>query len=136
MDEPPLDGFPDDRRAHPRREEDVVLRSDLARLTDGIWAHRGKIVAIVAGITWLATSLGYRYVGPTHDVQQLRQEMRLSDSVMNGRVTLVEQRQARIAERLSSMEEQMRFVVYLQCVAMKPDLRPPTCFTIIQQARQ
>jgi len=72
---------------------------------------------------------------PTHDVAELRGEMRKADSVASIRITRVEERQQRIMGEMQEVKEQLRFVIYLQCVTIKPDQRPPTCFPIIQQAR-
>lgn len=116
----PIGGIPD-RRQRKRREEDD--EAEIARTIAHLFLHRGKLMAVVSTIvgflTWFFTSLGYRYVGPRDDLRALDQKFTARDSLMAIRVTRLEDRQDEIMNRIAQFEEQLRFVVFLQCASMR-----------------
>jgi hypothetical protein len=129
-DVPPTGGFPD-RRHETRREDDAIkekMEVWLARMLVSRFRAGAVLTGIVATLTWFFTSLGYRYTGPADDIRALDRKFTARDSIMNVRVTRIEDGQALIRDQLQSITESLRFIIYIQCTGMPRDSRPATCY--------
>jgi hypothetical protein len=116
-DIPPTGGF-HDRRESERRQEDAISR-DMETWVARLFIHRGKLVALASAITFTFTSLGFRVLGPTQEIKGLDQKFTTRDSLMNLRVSRLEDNQGRMQVQLDAIQTQLVFVAYLQCVQMK-----------------
>lgn len=96
--------------------------------TARLFVHRGKLVFMASLATFLFTSLGFRILGPSQDLKALDQKFTARDSVMNIRVTRMEEGQAQIRDQLANIAESVRFIVYIQCTNIPRDARPATCY--------
>lgn len=130
-DFPPPGGFPD-RRHDTRRDDDKVaqeLEVGLLRF----FFHRGRLMSLVAGATFLFTSLGFRILGPSADLKALDQKFTAKDSIMSVRVSRIEDGQSQIRAELQSIAESMRFLTYMACQATDKDRRPNTCYVVAKE---
>lgn len=130
-DIPPTGGFPE-RRQRYQREEDR-LSHGMESWVATLFVHRGKLMALVSILTFLFTSLGYRILGPSQDIKALDAKFTAKDSIMNVRMTRMEDSQGQIKEQLASISESMRFLTYMACQATDKDRRPSTCYVVAKE---
>lgn len=129
---PPTGGFPPERRQRFQREEDR-LAHDMESWVATLFVHRGKLVALVSILTFLFTSLGFRILGPSADIKELDKKFTTKDSVMNVRMTRMEDSQGQIKEQLASLVESIHFLTYMACQATDKDRRPATCYVVAKE---
>lgn len=131
-DEPPLGGFPVERRHESRREDDRYAHA-MEGWVATLFIHRGKLMALVSILTFLFTSLGFRILGPSQEIRALDQKFTAKDSIMSVRVNRIEDSQAQIREQLQQLSESMRFLTYMACQATQKDRRPNTCYVVAKE---
>lgn len=121
------DGHPYDRREEPRREDDEanIIRG-YARWAQLMFFHRGKVMVLVAALTWLGTTLGFSYVGPTQEIARVEKKVdTLARRVGNVEATVAEGN----ADR-EQIKSRLEFVVYMNCTMMRrtdPNAVPSLC---------
>lgn len=136
---------PDDRRHTERRDEDVeravAVETQTAREA---WAalmliKRGPLLAyatmIASAITFMLTTLGFRYVGPAQDIKALDAKFSRADSLMDVRMIRVEDGIGRGGNDVRELRESVRFLTYVVCIQVRrqdPAASPPGCDPIIQ----
>jgi len=99
--------------------------------------HRGKLAIIVSLLSIAGTSAGFRWIGPSHDITELRQLSAQKDSVVSARVSRLEDGLTRLADQFRTYEEGQRFQSYMICtlVGQSPAIAPPPGCTTIPRPR-
>jgi hypothetical protein len=122
----------------PQRREDDFDR-DVSRWAAMMLLHRGKIMTALSAlglvIGWVIATAGYRYVGPPHDIQELRADMAKRDTALTLRAVRLEEAKQQQLSRIEALESSSHFQVYLSCVLFRridPGGTPLECGPIIQ----
>lgn len=132
-DIPPTGGFREPERRHfPRRTEDK-LSHDMESWVAHLFVDKGRLMFAVGALSSLFTAIGFRIVGPTADIKALDAKFTAKDSIMNVRMTRMEDSQGQIKEQLASIAESMHFLTYMACQATDKDRRPNTCYVVAKE---
>jgi hypothetical protein len=136
-----------------RRQPD----SPRARIDEGyaawvhlMWEHRKGILALAmmlaSALTYVATTAGYRWVGPPQQLAAYRQERARMDTAQARIDTAIALRLASLevqakafTESLSVLRADMRLSTFIQCVQLRAigsDLLPPGCTPILRRGGQ
>ncbi|MDB4913110.1 MAG: hypothetical protein JWM95_754 [Gemmatimonadetes bacterium] len=119
----------DDRRQNaPRREAD--LEQTFNQWAAAAIRHRVLLLSLVAGlasvVTYAATALGMRYVGPKEDIQRVDRKV----DTLAARIARVEKAVADGSVDRDDIKRALGWVIYMQCTETRtnnPAAVPPIC---------
>jgi type VI protein secretion system component VasK len=125
---PPEKVFDAEGQPYRRREDDAddaVLRG-WALWAQVMFLHRGKVLFLVSAATWALTTAGFKYVGPSQEIQRVERKV----DTLAQRVGRMEQTQAEARAEREELKRSMGWVIYMQCRQAKrvdPSDLPPIC---------
>jgi hypothetical protein len=129
-DVPPSGGFHEPERRRRRRRQEDEFSAKMQGWVATMFVHRGALVALASIITYVGTATGFRILGPSQDIRELRTDVIRRDSVMNVRVTRLEDGQGEIRAEMVKINQQLRQQNLLLCNVLRttnPNLALDAC---------
>ena len=123
---------PHDGRQPRRRDDDPddAIVKGWAVWMQLMFLHRAKGIALVALLTWLMTTLGFRYIGPAEILHDEIKAVVMRVDTLAAQVDDIEKRVTAAGTEREAIRQRLDWVIYLQCVSVRrtdPNALPSIC---------